>query len=303
MAHPGKASALLEMPGWKTFLNWTCALITAVLFLSAGLWEITDIPGGAVKLHQALVPQSLSLAAAILLGIGNTFTGVLVLVPRYRRWGALLASLLLVVFMLYFAINYNALRGEECGCFPWIKRAVGPAFFISDGIMLVIALLAGIWAKPSQDVRGAALILAAVSVFALVSYGVAVTRYSGAEAPESIAVDGKPFALRQGRVFLYFFNPECTHCLDGARRLAKLDWGDTRVIGVATEQLRFGREFMQVTGLEGGLSGDVEPLRKAFPFVDPPFAVAIEDGRWKLSITAFDSDKPFEDLRRLGFAR
>jgi hypothetical protein len=223
------------------------------------------------------VPQSLSLIATILLGIGNTFTGVLVMVPRYRRWGAWLASLLLVAFMLYFAINYNALRGEECGCFPWIKRAVGPAFFVSDAVMMVIAVLAGIWAKPSQDVRGAALILAAVSVFALVSYGIAITRQRGAEAPQSITVDGKPFALRQGRVFLYFFNPECTHCLDGARKLAKLDWGDTKVIGVATEQFRFAREFMQETGLQGGVTGDAEPLRKAFPFVDPPFAAAIED--------------------------
>jgi len=302
MTHPGKTSALLELPGWKAVLNWTCAVITAVLFLSAGLWEITDIPGGAVKLRQALVPESLSLPAAILLGIGNTFAGVLVLVPRFRRWGAWLAALLLVAFLLYFAINYSALRGEDCGCFPWIKRAVGPAFFISDGIMLVIAILAGVWAKPSSGKRSAALVLAAVSVFALVSYGVAVTRQSGAAAPRSIHVDGKPVSLYQGKVFLYFFNPECTHCLAAARKLARLHWGDTRVIGVVTEQPQFAGDFLRDAGLSCGISADAAPLRKAFAFVDPPFAVALENGRQRLAIQSFDSEQPFEELKRLGFA-
>ncbi len=293
----------MEMPGWKSALSWVSALVTAALFLSAGLWEITDIPGSAQKLHQALVPEVLSLPAALALGIGNTFIGVLVLVPRFRRWGAWLAAAALVVFMAYFAINYAALRGEECGCFPWIKRAVGPAFFVSDGVMLVLAVVAGIWVRPSQGRRGAVLVLAAVSVFALVSYGVAITRQSGAQAPASIIVDGKPFELRQGRVFLYFFNPECTHCLHAGRKLAQLNWGDTRIVGVATEQFRFAQDFMRDTGMRGGVSADAQPLRKVFPFSDPPFAVALEDGREKLSVASFDSEKPFEELKRLGFAR
>jgi len=32
------------------------------------------------------VPQNLSLAAALLLGIAETFSAVLILVPRFRRW-------------------------------------------------------------------------------------------------------------------------------------------------------------------------------------------------------------------------
>jgi len=301
--HPGQASILPAAPGWKTAVSWISAVIISFLFLLAGLWEITDVPGGAVKLQQALVPESLSLAAALLLGIGNTFAGVLILVPRFRRWGAWLASLLLVVFMGYFAINYSTLRGEECGCFPWIERAVGPAFFISDAVMLVLAILAGVWARPSQGKRSAALVLAAVSVFALVSYGVAAVRQSGALAPASITVEGQAFPLREGRVFLYFFNPECTHCLDAARRLGALNWGDTRVVAVATEQVRFGQDFLRDAGFQARLSGDVAPLREAFPFTDPPFAVAIEEGRQKLSITGFTTDKPFQDLKRLGFTR
>ena len=42
--------------------------------------------------------------------------------------------------------------------------------------MLGLAVLAGIWSKRSENVRSAALVLGAVVVFALVSYGVAATR-------------------------------------------------------------------------------------------------------------------------------
>ncbi len=45
--------------------------------------------------------------------------------PRFRRWGAWLTGLLLVAFMLYIGYYYNVLRGAECSCFPWLKRAVG----------------------------------------------------------------------------------------------------------------------------------------------------------------------------------
>jgi hypothetical protein len=169
--------------------------------------------------------------------------------------------------------------------------------------MLVLAVLAGVWAKPSEGKRSTVLVLAAVCVFALVSYGAAAVRQSGALAPASITVGGEAFPLRQGRIFLYFFNPECTHCLDAAKRLASLNWGDTKVVGVATEQFRFARQFMQEAGFQGGVSEDVAPLREAFPFSDPPFAVAIQEGRQKLSITAFTSEKPFQELKRLGFAQ
>ena len=303
MAHPGGASSLLYTPGWKTAANWIAAVITSILFLSAGLWEITDVPFGAAKMQQALVPEIVSIPAALLLGIANTITGVFVLVPRFRRWGAWLACGLLVVFMAYFAINYGALRGEECGCFPWIQRAVGPAFFVTDSLMLLIAALAGWWAKPSSGMRIAGLIVAAVGVFALVSYGAAATRQTGARAPISIQTDGGRVSLIEGRTLLYFFNPECTHCLHAAKRLARLQWGDTRVIGVATEQYRFAREFMDSTGLRGPVSPDVAPLRKTFPFVDPPFAVALRHGVAQFSITSFDSEKPYEELRRLEFAK
>ena len=49
--------------------------------------------------------------------------------------------------------------------------------------------------------------------------GLAAQRQAGAEAPQWIQVDGKPFPLREGRVFLYFFDPECSHCDAAARKI------------------------------------------------------------------------------------
>ena len=79
------------------------------------------------------------MAGALIVGVAETIAGVLLLVPRLRRWGAMLSGALLIIFVVYFGINYNALRGQDCSCFPWLKRAVGPGFFIGDGAMLALA--------------------------------------------------------------------------------------------------------------------------------------------------------------------
>src|SRR5437867_2835252 len=288
MAHSGDLLSRFELPSWKSWLSWTGAVLTSALFLLAGLWKITDAPGFAVRLSQLKVPPELTLPASVLLGIVETFTAVLILVPRFRRWGAWLASLLLLVFMVYIGVNYNALHGADCSCFPWLKRAVGPGFFVGDAAMLGLAVLAGIWSKRSENLRSAALVLGAVVVFALVSYGVASTRNSGVKSPDTVMVDGKPYSLQQGRIFIYFFNPECTHCLDAGRRMAKLNWGDTRFVGVATEQPQFAQYFMETTGLKGVVSTDIALLRKTFPFTDTPAGVALENGSEKAPLAKFE---------------
>jgi uncharacterized membrane protein YphA (DoxX/SURF4 family) len=293
----------LELPGWKTMLNWIAAILTAVVFLASGLWKITDPIGVAARLAQAKVPESLSLFAAILLGITETVTGVLVLVPRFRRWGAWLGTALLFAFMVFIGVHYTELQGAECSCFPWIKRVVGPGFFVGDGVMLAIAVLAGWWARPAEGKSSAIMVLAAVTVFALVSYGATAVRHHGVKAPAGITVDGKPFSTQQGRIFIYFFNPECMHCFDAAKRMSQLDWGDTKVIGVPTEQPQFAQSFLDDTKLKAGVSNDLALLKKTFPFGDPPAGVAIENGREREAVTRFEGDEPVATLKRLGFVR
>src|SRR5262245_31500485 len=199
MAQPHLRLARLDLPGWKTALNWAAAVILGLLFLSSGIWKITDVPGWAVRLTQAKIPEWLSIPGTIVIGVSETVAGVFLMAPRLRRWGGMLAGALLVVFLVYFAIYYNELRGMDCSCFPWLKRVVGPGFFIGDGAMVALAVAAGIWSKRSEGLRLAALIVGAVTVFALVSYGVEVARHSGARAPATVTVDGQPYDLATGK--------------------------------------------------------------------------------------------------------
>jgi len=305
MAHAGGrlAPRLFELPGWKTALCWSAAILVSVLFLISGVWKITDVQSAAVRMAQARVPQSLSLAAALGFGIAETFAGVLVLVPRYRRWGAVLSGLLLIAFMAYMAVNYHALLGEDCSCFPWLKRVVGPGFFLGDGAMLLLAILAGVWAKPSAGLRGAVLVLGAVVVFALVSYGADAARRTGTRAPETISVAGKPYSLARGRVFLFFFNPECMHCYDASKRMSQLQWGDTRVVAVPVEQPQFAGQFLDETGLHAVVTTDFALLKDVFSYTGYPFGVALEDGREKAPVTKFEDPEPAATLRQLSFAR
>ncbi len=302
-ARAGSEAGSRELPSWKTWLSTVSACLLALAFIVAGVWKITDPLAAAVRMVQARVPQILSLPAALGFGISETFAGVLLLVPRFRRWGAYLAALLLVAFIIYIGLFYNVLRGEDCNCFPWLRRAVGPAFFIGDAIMLLMALAAGWWARPSHGLRNASIVLGAVCVFAAVSYGVTAVRQTSVRAPDSITVNGKPFPLHQGRVFLFFFNPECLHCDHAARELAKLNWGQTAIVAVATQEPEFGPEFLSSAQLHGVLTPDVEVLRKTFSFVDVPFGVALENGRQRAVFTTFDSPEPAEILRKLGFVR
>ncbi len=302
IAHPGEALPAIEMPGWKVFLATASAVIVSALFLVAGVWKITDAPAAAARLAQARVPEFLSVPAAIGLGIAETFAAVLVLIPRFRRWGAWMISAMLVVFMVYVGLHYRVLQGEECSCFPWIKRAVGPGFFVADGLMLGFALVAACWSQASHGLRNAAVILGVVCVFTFASYGVAVTRHHGVQAPATISAGGKPFPLREGRILIYFFDPECTHCLKAARRMAQLQWGETKVVGVPTVQPRFGPGFLEATGLPAVLSNDLEILKKTFPFPGTPAAVALENGYQKQLLTQFEDEEPAATLAKLGFA-
>jgi uncharacterized membrane protein YphA (DoxX/SURF4 family) len=303
MAEPRAHFVPLVMPGWKTAVSWIAAVLLAIIFLVAGLFKITDTQTAAVLMHQARVPENLSVPAAVLFGIAETVSGVLLLVPRFRRWGAISTGLLLTAFIVYIGINYSVLRGQDCSCFPWLKRAVGPAFFAEDGAMLLLAVLAGMWAKTASGFRTAVLILAAVAVFAGVSYGVNTVSASGTKAPDTITVGGQPYSLAQGKVFVFFFNPECMHCLDAATRMSQYNWGDTRVVAIPTQEPQFGPGFLERTKLKAALSNDLEPLKTIFPFVNAPAGVALENGREKAPLTKFEDPEPATTLKQLGFVK
>jgi len=291
----------VELPGWKTKLSWVAAVLLAVLFLASGLWKITDTQAWAQRIAQLMLPGSLGVPLALLVGIAETLGAVLVLVPRFRRWGAILTGLLLIAFMSYFALHYNALRGADCSCFPWVKRAVGPQFFLGDLAMLGLALVAGVWSRPSGSLRSMVVIAGAVAIFALVSYGVNEVRQSGTRAPASILVEGQPYNLTHGKYFLFFFHPACSHCFESAKRMATLDWGQTRVVAVPVEMPQYAAQFLYDTGLKAVVTPDFDLLKRTFGYTAYPFGVAVDNCRERAPLARFDETEPAATLRRLGF--
>jgi len=303
-AHLGLDLVSLDMPAWKKTIGGVCAVLMAILFFTTGAWKLADPYRWSQFLVELRMPTALAMPGTLALGIGETLGAILILVPRFRRWGALLISLLLVIFLVYIGWNYSTLIGKDCSCFPLVKRAVGPAFFFEDGAMLVMAVLAGLWARASESLRGALVILGAVVVFAAVSFGVNSARASGLQAPPSITVDGKPFSLQDGKVFLFFYDPTCPHCEAAARKMAKLNWNDTTVVAIPTDSPQYAASFLHDTGLKAGTSNDLALLTKTFKFASGPYGVALVRGHQKAAVDvgAFEKDgEPAATLHPLGF--
>jgi len=303
-AHLGLDIASFDLPAWKKAIGGVCAVLLAILFFVSGAWKLTDPFVWSQALVEFRLPGVFALPGALALGVGETLGAVLILVPRFRRWGAWLIGFLLVVFMVYIGANYGALVGKECSCFPLVKRTVGPAFFLGDGLMFLMAIVAGMWARTSENLRAALVILGAVVVFAGAAFGVNLARESGLKAPASITVDGKPFSLQQGNTFLFFYDPTCTHCEAAARKMAKLNWKDTSVVAIPIDTPQFAASFLHDTGLKAGTSNDLELLKGTFKFGTAPYGVALVRGHQKATVDVgtFETDgQPAALLHGLGF--
>ncbi|MCY4189559.1 MAG: hypothetical protein OXD30_13860 [Bryobacterales bacterium] len=287
---------------WTDWLGWAAAVVMAGLWLSAGLWKLTDISGWQVKLTQLLVPARLSLAGTLAVGVAEVVAGVLLLRPAWRRWGGWLSVALLAAFMGYMAVNYQALRGEDCSCFPWLERAVGPAFFWSDAAMLAVALLAVRFSQPAGKARGAVAAVLAVAVFAALMLGVERLRLQpGLAGIESIRVDGGAHDLRAGKSFLFFFNPSCLHCLHAGQTMAGYDWL-VDFIGIPTQDPDWGPGFLEDAGLTAAkLSPDAERLRETFEFEDVPYGALLKDGVVLERLVLWEEPDLGETLRRHAF--
>jgi len=293
---------MLDLPAWKKVLSGAFAVLLGLIFFSSGAWKLSDPFRWAQFLNEFKIPDALSVPFTLALGIGEALGAVLIVVPRFRRWGSWLVGLLLLSFLIYIGVNYSTLVGKDCSCFPLVKRTVGPGFFIGDGAMLVMAALAGWWARSSENLRAALVILGAVAVFAGVSFGVNSARQTGLKAPDSITVDGKPFSLQQGNIFLFFYDPTCPHCEAAAKKMSKFNWKDTKIVAIPTEEPQFAASFLHDTNFHALTSNDLKLLRGTFQFVNAPYGVALERGRQKATFPTFEEGgEPDNTLHRLGF--
>jgi uncharacterized membrane protein YphA (DoxX/SURF4 family) len=294
-----------DTAGWKRTAATISAILLGLIFLVSGGWKVLRPFETAEVLTQAQVPEKLALLGAVSLGTLELFAAFLLFVPRFRRWGGLLGSALMIFFIVWVASYYHVLVGKECGCFPIIKRAVGPGFFFGDSVMLLLAVVAFAWSPGVARFKVPAYALVALAALAAVSFGLNAAERGNIEVPSPVDVDGKPQSLAHGKVFLFFYDPSCLHCDAASKFMSKLNWGDTQIVAIPTVNPQWAKSFLQDTGLKASTSLDKEKLRKAFTFVDPPYGVAVENGRVKKTFgqSQFNAPLPQPELKRLGFVK
>ena len=282
-----------------------CAVLMGLVFLISGGWKVLSPFKTGELLQQAQVPAALAVMGASALGTVELFTAALLFVPQFRRVGGLLGSALMIFFIAWIGYHYHALAGQECSCFPIIKRTVGPGFFTGDGVMLLLALVAFAWSPRVMRLRVPTVVLMALVIIAGISFGVNAAERHNAQVPTPVMVDGKPQNLADGKVFLFFYDPSCMHCDAAAKFMSTLDWGDTRLVAIPTVNPQWAASFLHDTHLKASTSLELDKLKKAFPFLDPPFGVALADGRVKANFgqAEFTPPMPAADLKRLGFVK
>lgn len=281
------------------------AILLGLIFLVSGGWKVLSPFQTGELLEQAQVPAGMGSLGAAVLGALELFAAFLLFVPRFRRWGGFIGSALMIFFICWVGYYYRTLVGRECSCFPLIKRTIGPGFFIGDGIMLLLGLAAFAWSPRVRAFRGAAVAFVSLVVLAGLSFAVNAAVRRNVQVPNPVIVDGKPQNLAQGNVFLFFYDPECMHCDAAAKFMSKLNWGDTKVVAIPTHDPQFAADFLHDTHLRASTSLEIAKLRKAFPFVDPPFGVALVDGQVKETFgqAQFNEPLPAPDLKSLHFVK
>ncbi len=282
-----------------------CAVLLGIIFLVSGGWKVLQPFQTGELLEQAQVPAGFGIVGALALGTIELFTALLLFLPQFRRWGGLLGSGLMVFFIGWIGYYYQTLAGHECSCFPIIKRTVGPGFFIGDGVMLLLAVLAYFWSPAVRRFRVPAAVLASLVVLAGVSFGVNAAERHSAQIPNPVVVDGKPENLTQGKVFVFFYDPSCSHCDAAAKFMSTLNWGGTKVVSIPTVNPQWAGSFLHDTHLRASTSLELDKLKKAFPFVDPPYGVALVDGQIRETFgqAQFNKPLPEPDLKKLGFVQ
>ena len=291
---------------WRRTVATVAAVLLGIVFVVSGGWKVVQPFRAGELLEQAKVPAGAGVIGAVALGTLELFAAFLLFVPRFRRWGGLLGSALMIFFICWIAYYYRALVGHECNCFPIIKRTVGPGFFIGDAIMLLLGVIAYAWSShAARFFRGPAVAFLVIVIAAGANFGVQAAERRNVQVPTPVVVDGKAENLAQGKVFLFFYDPECSHCVDAAKFMSTLNWGDTKVVGIPTHDPQFAKDFMDDTRFHVKTSFEIDKLRKAFPFLDPPFGVALVDGQVKQTFAQaqFNAPSPGPDLKKLGFAQ
>jgi uncharacterized membrane protein YphA (DoxX/SURF4 family) len=95
----------------------TARLILAAVFAVSGISKLFDLSGSQAAMRSFGVPERFTRAGGIALPIAELVIAVVLIPTATARWGALLALILLAVFIA--GISYSLSRGRkfDCHCF------------------------------------------------------------------------------------------------------------------------------------------------------------------------------------------
>lgn len=303
-----RSASTFNEPGTSSGLRLTgavCAFLLGIIFLVSGGWKMLQPFTTGELLEQAQVPAGLGVLGAAALGTTEVLAAFLLFSTKYRRWGGILGSALIIFFLGWIGFYYHVLVGRECSCFPLIKRSIGPMFFVSDGVMLLLGLAAWAWSAKVKSLKTPALALVLLISVAGGSYAWNKSKITHVAVPAPVTVDGKVTDLAKGKVFLFFYDPSCMHCDAAAKFMSGFDWTDTQVVSIPTVNPQWAASFLHDTKLKAGTSLDLAKLKGAFPFVDPPYGVVLRDGQVKATFgqAQFSAPSPKAQLQGFGFVK
>jgi uncharacterized membrane protein YphA (DoxX/SURF4 family) len=129
----------------KTALVWLGRLLIAGVFIYAGVVKLGTSEQFAITIAQIyILPENLIKAVVKGLPWTELLVGVLILIPRTARVGAVAASVLMVVFIGALAWAWSQGFTMGCGCFGEDDTAAGsyiPLAIVRDVVLLAITLL------------------------------------------------------------------------------------------------------------------------------------------------------------------
>jgi peroxiredoxin len=115
-------------------------LILAAVFAVSGISKLFDLSGSQAAMRSFGVPERFTRAGGIALPIAELVIAVLLIPAATARWGALLALVLLAVFIA--GISYSLSRGRkfDCHCFGQLTTSeIGPPTLIRNAVLAVLA--------------------------------------------------------------------------------------------------------------------------------------------------------------------
>jgi peroxiredoxin/uncharacterized membrane protein YphA (DoxX/SURF4 family) len=115
-------------------------LILAAVFVVSGISKLFDLSGSQAAMRSFGVPERLTRLGGIVLPIAELVIAVLLIPVTTAKWGALLALILLVVFVA--GISYSLSRGRkfDCHCFGQLTTSeIGTPTLIRNAVLAVLA--------------------------------------------------------------------------------------------------------------------------------------------------------------------